>query len=424
MNHLNKIENIETLLSTPKMARFPEFLARRVGSFYGDRIEKTWSGRHILQGEKPGRNSVMICHNDYLDLSREPRVVTAQIRAMKAAGNGLMMSAIFQQGMTPQRVFEQRLARHMRAPDGILTQSGWCANIGLVQTVATEGTPVYIDMLAHRSLWEGIRSAGATVVPCYHNDMDHMRRQTLRYGPGVILVDSVYSSQGSICPLVELVKIGEESGSVIIVDESHSLGTHGASGEGLVAALGLTGRVHFVTASLAKAFAGRGGFIACPSTFRDYFGFTSFPAIFSSCVLPSEIAGFDAVLDRIQQDAWRRTRLHEVAARLRHGLDELGYNVDDSQSQIIALEAGPEPATMHLRDAMERHDIFGAIFCAPATPKNRSLLRLSLNCALSDEDMERILKAAAAIRTEVNLADWPSTRRKDRQPRARLLKAA
>ena len=116
------------------------------------------------------------------------------------------------------------------------------------------------------------------------------------------------------------------------------------------------------------------------------------------------------------RDDWRRDRLHENANRLRHGLDLLSYNVSDSQSQIIALEAGLEKDTLLLREALEQEGVFGSVFCAPATAKKRSLLRLSVNAGLTREEIDRVLEACAAVRHRVGMWDWPSTRRKHREP--------
>ncbi len=168
----------------------------------------------------------------------------------------------------------------MDAEAGVLCQSGWCANTGLIQSIANKDVPVYIDMLAHTSLWEGIHSAGANAVPFMHNDADHLRKQVKHHGAGVIVVDSLYSTSGSLCPLTEIVEISEENGCILVVDESHSLGTHGPHGKGLVVGLGLTEHVHFRTASLAKAFAGRAGFITCSERFSEYFRYESNPADF------------------------------------------------------------------------------------------------------------------------------------------------
>lgn len=394
------------------VAREPKFLEARVNRYYRERVQETWGGGHIMKGRIPVESSIKLMSNDYLALARHPDILAAQSAALLQEGGGMLMSAVFLNGDSPQSRFERRLANFMGAEHGILSQSGWCANTGLIQSIADEHTPVYIDMLAHTSLWEGIRSAGASAVTFLHNDVEHLERQLLKHGPGVIVVDSVYSTNGSICPLREIVALGAAHGCVLVVDESHSLGTHGAHGEGLVVALGLEGQVHFRTASLAKAFAGRAGFITCSARFSEYFMCVSNPAIFSSTLLPHEVAALDATLTVIRTEGWRRERLHANAEYLRVRLDGLGYNLCDSASQIISLESGTEQQTIILRDALESRGVFGSVFCAPATPKNRAIIRFSLNCDLSRDELDRIVQVCAVIRDEVGLAGWPSTRRK------------
>ena len=303
------------------------------------------------------------------------------------------------------------MAAYLQAENGVLTQSGWAANVGLLQSLASPGVPVYLDMLAHASLWEGVQSASAQSVPFLHNDAAHLARMVAKHGPGIIVVDALYSTNGSIAPLAELAGIAERSGSILVVDESHSLGTHGPGGAGLVVELGLAERVHFRTASLAKAFAGRAGFITCSSQFKGYFVTESRPAVFSSCLLEHELAWFDAAIDFIIGADARRAALHRTARAVREGLGALGYNVSDGTEQIIALEAGPEPKTLVLRKALEKRGVHGAVFCAPATAKNRSMVRLTLNAAMSEDDIERLLDACADMRAEVDLPSWSSTRR-------------
>jgi CAI-1 autoinducer synthase len=391
----------------------PAFLAHRINAYYRDRVQDTWGGGHILRGKVPDRDAIHLLSNDYLNLTSHPDILRAQADVLLNEGNGMLMSGIFLlNGGSAQRELELRLAHFMQAEEGILCQSGYAANTGLLQTIASEGTPVYVDMLAHMSLWEGVRSAGAKAVAFYHNDAEHLQRQLLKYGPGVVVVDSVYSTNGSVCPLVDIVDVGGSGGCVLVVDESHSLGTHGPQGKGLVADLGLTGKVHFRTASLAKAFAGRAGFITCSARFADYFKCESLPAIFSSTLLPHEVAGLDATLDIIQTEDWRRRKLHANANYLRVHLSEMGYNVEDSKSQIISLEPGPEQRLIAVRDALEARGIFGAPFFPPATSKNRTLMRFSLNCGLSEQEMHRIIRACDEIREYVGLAEWASTRRR------------
>ena len=231
-------------------------------------------------------------------------------------------------------------------------------------------------------------------------------------------MDAVYSANGSVCPMLEIVEVAEQYGCLLVVDESHSVGTYGEYGEGLVATLGLTDRVHYRTLSLSKAFATRAGLVAGPSRVMDFFRHEARSMLFSSAILPYEIAGLQATLEVIQTEGWRREKLWQRTVYLRRRLTELGYNVDESDSQVVALEAGPEYRSMQLRDALESAGIFGAVFCAPATPQNRSLIRLSINAALTDAQVERIIRVCADVRDAVELETWPSSmrRRKRHKP--------
>jgi CAI-1 autoinducer synthase len=392
----------------------PAFVTRRMDEHYVTRVEQLLGGEHLHVWKPAEAGAVMLAGNDYLCISGEPALIGAQARCLESSQAGLLMSSVFLQEGSRQHRLEAKLAAFMGAEDGVLAQSGWAANVGLLQSIAEPGVPVYLDMLAHASLWEGVQSAQAVGVPFLHNDPANLARQVEKHGRGVIVVDALYSTNGSIAPLHEIVEIAERSGSILIVDESHSLGTHGPRGAGIVAELGLSDRVHFRTASLAKAFAGRAGFLTCSSRFKGYFLSASRPAIFSSCLLEHELAWFDAALDLISQCDGRRAALRRTARRVRAGLSELGFNVSDGTEQIIALEAGPEPKTLVLRKALERRGIYGAVFCAPATAKNRSLVRLTLNSGLCDGQVEKLLDACADMRSEVDLDSWSSTRRQRR----------
>jgi CAI-1 autoinducer synthase len=389
----------------------PSFVTGRMDEHYITRVARLLGGEHMHVWSAPQAGAIMLASNDYLCIAGQQALLDAQARCLVANHAGMLMSSVFLQQGSAQHRLEAKLAAFMGAEDGVLTQSGWAANVGLLQTIAGPGVPVYLDMMAHASLWEGVQSAQALAVPFLHNDAAHLERQVRKHGPGVIVVDALYSTNGSVAPLAEVVCIAESSASILVVDESHSLGTHGPRGAGLVLALGLAERVHFRTASLAKSFAGRAGFITCSSHFKGYFLSASRPAIFSSCLLEHELAWFDAALDFIAQADGRRAALMRHARMVRDGLDALGYNVSEGSEQIIALEAGPEPKTLALRKALERRGIYGAVFCAPATAKNRSLVRLTLNSGLGEAHCARLLDACADMRAEVDLANWPSTRR-------------
>jgi CAI-1 autoinducer synthase len=390
------------------------FMEDRVDAYYRDRAINPETGSHPLKGRVPAEGDVLVTSNDYLSLARHPEIVEAQLQVLREMGHGEPRSGVFAFGDAPLRVLEKQIAAATQSEDALVAQSGWCANTGLLQSIADASTPIYIDMFAHMSLWEGVRSAGAVARPFRHNNPDALRKLAAKHGPGVVVVDSLYSTNGDLCPLEEMVDAATESGSVIIVDESHSLGVYGAHGEGMVAEQGLLDRVHFRTSSLSKAYASRGGVVLCSSRHAEYLRYQSLPAIFSSGMLPHEIAGLGATVKVIHREGFRREKVMRNARELRARLRGMGYDVGADDTQIIALVAGPEHLTIQLRDALESRGVFGSVFCDPATPRNRSLVRLTLNADMGREVVERIAEVCEEIRPELSLDQWPCARRTER----------
>ncbi len=393
----------------------PAFLHDRIQRYYTKRVEEAWAGGHPMKGRSPQPGDIQLRTNDYLCLAGHPMVIAAEIKALRADGHGAAVSRVWlHQEKDTLSVFEERLAGVVQAEETVLCNSGYCANVGLIQAITEPNAPVYMDMKAHISLWEGVSSAKATAVPFRHNSADHLERQIKKHGAGVVCVDALYSTDGNVSPLADILDIVERHGCVLVVDETHSFGAHGKDGGGLCVALGIADRVHFRTIGLSKAVASRGGAIACSSRNAEYFRYEAFPVIFSTSVLQHEVAGYNAVLDVIQKETWRRDRLHKSHAYLRDALDKLGYNVDASQHQIIALEAGNQLDTIKFRDALESRGVFGAIFFPPATPEKRCLIRFTVNCGHTRQELDHVISVCRDIRDEVDLANWPSTRRKSK----------
>ena len=398
----------EAISKEPPLAKS---LLQRIEKDFKPRWNGPWGGKFVLHGSSPGPNAVRLDGNDYLSVTGHPDIVAAQVDAITRSSEFVVQSGVFLLQQHPTRALEVALAEWVGKEDAFVCQSGYSANVGLLQSIADANTPVYLDTQAHASLWEGAHAARAPAHAFRHNDPAHLDKMMTKNGPGVVVVDSVYSTTGSVCPLEEILDVVEKHGSMILVDESHSLGTHGPSGAGLCAELGLTDRVHFISASLAKSVAGRAGFFTAPASMRYYILSSSFPNIFSSCLLPHEIAGLKATVAVLQKADGERARLKTITARVRDTLSGLGYPIHHGTEQIIALEAGTEPDTMRLRDELEARGVFGAIFCAPATSSKRALVRLTLNSALTEAELLHLEAVAREVAPIVKPWDWPCARR-------------
>ena len=401
---------------SPDSRAFPnpvlgKILSKRIARDFSARWEQQWGGKFVLHGRTPSTSAVRLDGNDYLGVTGHAEIVQAQIAALTRDNESVVQSGVFLLDDHPAHRLEKQLADWVGKEDGFLCQSGYAANMGLLQIIADAQTPIYLDSLAHASLWEGAHAARAPAHAFRHNDPEHLARMMKTHGPGVVVVDSVYSTTGAVCRLHEILEVTERNDSMIVVDESHSLGTHGPEGAGLCAELGVTERVHFITASLAKAVAGRAGFFTAPASMRYYILISSFPNIFSSSLLPHEVAGLAATVELLRRSDDARQRLHANTRRLRGSLSDCGFPIHQGTEQIIALEAGSEPDAMVLRDALEARDVVGCIFCAPATSRNRAMVRLTLNSSLTDAEMSHVESVAREIAPLLQPWDWPIARR-------------
>lgn len=374
-----------------KESGLPKFIQDKLDFHYKDIIESTKNGKHLVLGERPKTGDIFLQSNDYLSLSNNSEIINAQVDSLLSMKESPVMSGVFLQDGESKPKIEVDLASFTGFDNCLILQSGWSANMSLLQTICTENTNIYIDFFTHMSLWEGARVVGAKIHPFMHNNMRHLERSVKRHGPGIIIVDSIYSTLGTIAPIADIVEIAKTYNCATIVDESHSLGTHGHHGAGIVESLGLSKHVNFLTASLAKSFAFRAGAVWSNNSTNSLLPFLAYPTIFSSALLPNELDRIAKTLEVIKNQDQAREKLQSNARYVVAKLRQIGFTIK-SESQIIGLETGDERNTEKVRDFLEFHGVFGAIFCRPATPDNKNIMRLSLHSALSTEEIEHILR--------------------------------
>ncbi|MGF1772760.1 quorum-sensing autoinducer CAI-1 synthase [Vibrio wakamikoensis] len=369
----------------------PSFITQKHEHFIADRISSNSENHPVVCGGRPSATDVVMQTNDYLCLHDHSEIQQAHIQGIRETNESLLMSGVYLLGAEKESDFESKLARHVGFESCLVTQSGWTANVNLLQAICQKDTNVYVDFFAHASLWEGARIAGANVHMFMHNNIKHLKRQISRNGSGIILVDSIYSTVGTVAPLVDLVSLAYEYDCALVVDESHSLGTHGPRGAGLVAELGLTEHVDYITASLAKTYAYRAGVILANEKTNYCVPMVAFPAIFSSTMLPYELARLSKTHDVIVSSEKRRMSLTENAEYLNKQLRTIGFDIQ-SNSQIIGLETGEVENTIKVRNFFEENGVFGSVFAPPATPNNKHILRLSINAKHTKQDLDRVIE--------------------------------
>lgn len=404
-------ENAKLLLENLKQSK-PKLNNDLIEKFENDFLTMydRWGGKFILHGKNPNQNSIMVDNNDYLSIFGHPEILKAQVDCLLNSKQSSIQSGVLVLENHPKTLLEKNLANWVGKEDAMIMQSGYTANVGLLQSIAKQNTPIYVDSNAHASLWEGVHSARAKTVLFKHNDVNYLERQIKNNGSGIVVVDSVYSTTGVICNLLEIIEVCEKYNCMIVVDESHTLGTHGFQGSGLCQMLGVTDRVHFITASLAKTMAGRAGFFTIPKALKYHIMSSSFPFIFSSCLLNHEIAALDKTIEVLKKSDNKRDRLFEITKKVRKSLIDFDYPIIGTE-QIIALESGTEEKTDLLRNTMEENNIFGAVFGPPATSKNRAMVRITLNSGLSDDQVNKVIETMLNIKDKVQPYNWASYNR-------------
>ncbi|KAG9253430.1 pyridoxal phosphate-dependent transferase [Emericellopsis atlantica] len=375
-----------------------ENLTGRVDTYFRTRTRGQKGIIRDLIMTEDAHHDITLCDNDYLNLVHHPHILAAQIEDLKSsAGRGAVYSPLFlsRETMNPHTQLEDDLGAWY-GKDCYLAQSGYAANVGLMHALCLPGTNVYADMFVHMSFYDGLAARKVRLHRCQLNDAADMEDKIRQHGPGLILVESLYSVSGDFAPLVDMVRLRNEYGCLLVVDESHSLGVYGA--KGLVHLHGLQDEVDYVTASLAKAFSTRAGVV-----FGRHGLFVkehSFPNIFSSALLRNDIVRIRAAWEVICDADDRRARLLDVSRRLRSELGEVSRLASVSgtlPSPIVSLCADDEEQMARLHRHLSKKGILGAPFFPPATSPKHPVLRLTVHANIRQEDVRRIVEGVASF---------------------------
>jgi glycine C-acetyltransferase/8-amino-7-oxononanoate synthase len=326
-----------------------------------------------------GRRVLLLCSNNYLGFADHPKVREAAAIAAMRYGVGAGASRLVSGNMTLHRRLEERLADFEGTERCVLFGSGYLANTGVVAALAGSDTVVFSDALNHASIVDGCRLARAETFVYEHLDADHLE-WGLRQSPGrasLIVTDGVFSMDGDVAPLTEIVELAERYGARVMVDEAHATGVMGPGGRGSVAAAGLEGHVDVIVGTLGKALGGYGAYACCDSALARYLVNTARPLIFSTGPPPPSVAAALAALEQLREQPRLIERVLRNAGVLRESLRNEGFDVPAGESQIVPLLVGDPSLALDVCERALRRGVFAQAIRPPTVPAGTSRLRLA-----------------------------------------------
>ncbi len=344
-----------------------------------------------------GREVLNLSSNNYLGLANHPALKEAAREALDRHGCGSGASRLISGNMTAHEELEARLARFKGTEAALVFNSGYQANVGIVATLAAKGDVVLSDALNHASIIDGCRLSRAAVSVYRHCDMDHLKsllEGTPATARKLIVTESIFSMDGDVAPLRDLVELAERHGARVMVDEAHATGVRGPNGAGVVAELGLGDRILVQMGTLGKALGAFGAYAAGSAGLRELLVNRARSFIFTTALPPVVLAMAGAAVALVEQEPGRRCALRRNTERLRNGLRRLGYAVGGS-TQILPVRVGAETPCMRLAARLLESGLHVQAIRPPTVPPGTSRLRVTTMATHTAPQMQQALDAFA-----------------------------
>src|ERR1051325_11572180 len=344
---------------------------------------------------------IMLTSNNYLGLADHPAIVEAAEKAERDYGYGLASVRFICGTQTIHRQLEERIAKFFGTEDTILYGSCWNANEGLFQTVALEEDAIISDELNHASIIDGIRLAKARKERYKNRDLGDLRRAleaTRDARNRLVMTDGVFSMEGSLAPLPEMIELAREHGAFLVVDDSHGTGVLGKTARGTAEELGVFGTIDAYTSTLGKALGGsHGGFTTGPKTLIDYLRQKSRPYLFSNTLPPAVVMGSLAAFDLLEKDTSFVTRLRENTQYFRAQLTQRGVKVREGIHPIVPILIGDTAKAMTMSAELLDSGVYVSGFGYPVVPQGAARLRCQISAAHTRAHLDTAIEAIVGL---------------------------
>jgi 8-amino-7-oxononanoate synthase len=341
-----------------------------------------------------GRELLMMGSNNYLGLTTHPKVKEAAIAAIRKYGSGCTGSRFGNGTLDIHVELEEKLAAFYRKDDCVVFSTGYSANLGAISSLLRRGDVAITDKLDHASIVDGCQMSYGTVKRFVHNDMhslEHVLSSVHADSGKFIVVDGVFSVEGDLAPLDQMVPIAKKHGARMMIDEAHAVGVMGKNGRGTAEHFGVEDQVDLLMGTFSKTFASIGGYIVGDAEVLTFIRHNARTVLFSAAIPPAATATVIETLRILQAEPERREHLWKNARRMSTGLRGMGYNLGTSVTPIMPIHIGDQDRTLTFWRELYEAGIFTNAFVPPGVPPGRSLIRTAVMATHTDADIEEAL---------------------------------
>lgn len=371
---------------------------------YFDPIESVQDTEVLINGKKV----LMFGSNSYLGLTNHPKTKEAALNAIKKYGTGCAGSRFLNGTIDLHLQLEEALADYVGKDSAIVFSTGFQANLGTVSTLTGRHDYILIDELDHASIIDGCRLSASKTIKYKHNDIDSLEKE-LSLLPAncikLIVADGVFSMEGDLVNLPEIVRVAEKYGATIMIDEAHSIGVMGNKGAGAVSHFGLTDKVDIIMGTFSKSLASVGGFIASDADTINYLKHRSRSLIFSASISPANAASALAALEIIKAEPQRIEQLWENTHYVMRSLKELGFDIGKTETPIIPIYIRDDLKTFQMRKMLLDDGVFVNAVVSPAVRSDSSLIRFSLMATHTRQQIDHAIGKIDKVAKILNLKE-------------------
>jgi len=352
-----------------------------------------------------GRTMIMVGSNNYLGLTNHPKVKEAAIEAIRKYGTGCAGSRFLNGTLDIHVQLEEKLAGFMRKDSALIFSTGFQVNLGVISALVGKDDIVIIDKMDHASIIDGCRLSFGEVKKFKHNDMADLERVLREYEDKdkLIVVDGVFSMEGDIANLPDIVTLAKKYGARLMVDDAHGIGVLGKTGRGTAEHFGLEDEVDLIMGTYSKSLASIGGFISGSTEVIHYIKHLARSLVFSASPPPASVASVSVAIDIIESEPERRDQLWKNTQKMLTGFKQIGFQTGRSETPIIPVIVGEDEKAFLMAMMLQEEGIFANVAVTPAVPIGMALIRTSYMATHTDEHLDKVLKAFEKVGRKLGL---------------------